>query len=98
MSQIEEGALTAEQKRDLYNRLARIEGQLRGVQKLIQIAVDPSDTNAAIQQMAAARKSLDRAFVQLMAATMRTQGSQSDDLGEARATVDKLAAMLEKYL
>lgn len=98
MLQIEEGALTAEQKRELQNRLARIEGQLRGVQKLIQIAVEPSDANAAIQQLAAARKSLDRAFVQIVTATMRTQNAKAGDLDEARASVDSLAAMLDKYL
>lgn len=98
MSQIGEGALTAEQKRELQNRLARIEGQLRGVQKLIQIAAEPSDANAAIQQMAAARKSLDRAFAQLVTATMRTQNSGASDLDAAHASVENLAAMLDKFL
>ena len=98
MLQIEEGALTAEQKRDLQNRLARIEGQLRGVQKLIQIALEPSDANAALQQLAAARKSLDRAFVQLVTATMRTQHARAGDLGQAGASVENLAAMLDKFL
>ena len=32
---LEGSALTAQQKKDLLNRLARIEGQLRGVQKLV---------------------------------------------------------------
>jgi hypothetical protein len=35
---VEGRALTAQQKKDLLNRLARIEGQLRGVQKLIALA------------------------------------------------------------
>lgn len=98
MTQIEEGALSGEQKRELQNRLARIEGQLRGIQKLIQIAQEPSDANAALQQMAAARKSLDRAFVQLVTATMRTQHGKAADLDAAQASVAQLAAMLDKYL
>ncbi len=53
---VEGSALTAQQKKDLLNRLARIEGQLRGVQKLIAMAADPSDCDAVAQQMAAARK------------------------------------------
>ena len=39
-------ALTAQQKKDLLNRLARVEGQLRGVQKLIALADAPSDCDA----------------------------------------------------
>ena len=35
---VEGKALSAQQKKDLLNRLARIEGQLRGVQKLIALA------------------------------------------------------------
>jgi CsoR family transcriptional regulator, copper-sensing transcriptional repressor len=64
---VEGSALTASQKKDLLNRLARVEGQLRGIQKLIVLAEQPSDCDAVAQQMAAARKALDRSFVQLHA-------------------------------
>ena len=50
---VEGKALTAPQKKDLLNRLARIEGQLRGVQKLIALADTPVDCDAVAQQMAA---------------------------------------------
>src|SRR5205085_1007583 len=50
-------ALTAQQKKDLLNRLARVEGQLRGIQKLVALADAPLDVDAVAQQMAAARKS-----------------------------------------
>jgi len=50
---VEGKALSAQQKKDLLNRLARIEGQLRGVQKLIALAAQPSDVDAVAQQMAA---------------------------------------------
>lgn len=46
-------------KRGLCARLARVEGQLRGLQKLLQADTDPEKT---AQQMAAARKALDKAF------------------------------------
>ena len=49
---VEGKALSAQQKKDLLNRLARIEGQLRGVQKLIALADSPSDCDAVAQQMA----------------------------------------------
>ena len=94
---VEGSALTAQQKKDLLNRLARIEGQLRGVQKLIAMAADPSDCDAVAQQMAAARKALDRSFVQLLMATVVTGSEQAADLGEARSTAARLAALLDKF-
>ncbi|XYJ10387.1 metal-sensitive transcriptional regulator [Telluria sp. B2] len=94
---IEGRALTAQQKKDLLNRLARIEGQLRGVQKLIALAAEPSDCEAVAQQMAAARKALDRSFVQLLTATVVTHSEQADNLEDARATAARLAALLDKF-
>ncbi len=93
----EGGALTAQQKKDLLNRLARIEGQLRGVQKLVALATEASDVDAVAQQMAAARKALDRSFVQLLAGSIQTQTANAADLGEAQARVAHLAAMLDKF-
>jgi DNA-binding FrmR family transcriptional regulator len=94
---IEGSALTASQKKDLLNRLARVEGQLRGIQKLIALAEQPSDCDAVAQQMAAARKALDRSFVQLLAASIVTQSGQADHLDQARASAEHLAAMLSKF-
>ncbi len=94
---VEGSALTGQQKKDLLNRLARIEGQLRGVQKLIAMAADPSDCDAVAQQMAAARKALDRSFVQLLMATVVTGSEQAGDVAEARATAARLAALLDKF-
>lgn len=94
---VEGRALTAQQKKDLLNRLARIEGQLRGVQKLIALAAEPSDCEAVAQQMAAARKALDRSFVQLLTATVVTHSEQADNLEDARETAARLAALLDKF-
>jgi DNA-binding FrmR family transcriptional regulator len=94
---IEGGALTALQKKDLLHRLARIEGQLRGVQKLIALADQPSDCDAVAQQMAAARKALDRAFVQLLTSCIVTQSVNAQDLDSARTSASSLAAMLDKF-
>ena len=94
---VEGSALTAAQKKDLLNRLARVEGQLRGVQKLIAMAEQPSDCEAVAQQMAAARKALDRSFVQLLSSSLLTQSGNADDLEQARASAAKLAALLEKF-
>jgi DNA-binding FrmR family transcriptional regulator len=94
---VEGRALTPQQKKDLLNRLARVEGQLRGVQKLIALADQPSDCDAVAQQMAAARKALDRSFVQLLTGLVQTQTEQATDLDEARATAARLAALLDKF-
>ena len=94
---VEGTALSAAQKRDLMNRLARIEGQLRGVQKLIALAAEPADCAAVAQQMAAARKALDRSFVQLLTASMVTHAGNASDLAAAQTSASELAAMLEKF-
>jgi DNA-binding FrmR family transcriptional regulator len=94
---VEGSALTALQKKDLLHRLARIEGQLRGVQKLIALADQPSDCDAVAQQMAAARKALDRAFVQLLTSSIVTQSVNAQDLDSARTSASSLAAMLDKF-
>ena len=94
---IEGSALTALQKKDLLHRLARVEGQLRGVQKLVALADQPADCDAVAQQMAAARKALDRAFVQLLAASIVTESANAPDLDSARSSAARLAALLDKY-
>jgi DNA-binding FrmR family transcriptional regulator len=67
------------------------------VQKLIALAAEPSDCDAVAQQMAAARKALDRSFVQLLAASMTAQTADATDLDEAQARAAHLAALLEKF-
>ena len=94
---VEGTALTVLQKKDLLHRLARIEGQLRGVQKLIALADKPTDCNAVAQQMAAARKALDRAFVHLLSASIVTQTANATELADAQAAAAALAAMLDKF-
>ncbi len=90
-------ALTAEQKRDLMHRLARVEGQLRGVQKLVANAESAEDCDAVAQQMAAARKALDRAFVTMLTSTMITQTTTSTTTQNAAERVKHLADMLNKF-
>mgnify|MGYP000929553895 FL=1 len=94
---VEGKALSARQKKDLLNRLARIEGQLRGVQKLIALADAPEDCDAVAQQMSAARKALDRSFVQLLTASLRTQTGDARDVDDARARAAQVAALLDKF-
>jgi len=90
-------ALSAQQKKDLLNRLARVEGQLRGIQKLIALADAPADCDAVAQQMAAARKALDRSFVQLLAGSIVTHTGNAADIDEARENAAHLAALFDKF-
>jgi DNA-binding FrmR family transcriptional regulator len=94
---VEGRALTGQQKKDLLNRLARVEGQLRGIQKLVALADAPSDCEAVAQQMAAARKALDRAFVQLLTASIVTQTDSAADVGEAKDSAARLAALFDRF-
>lgn len=73
-------ALTDEaRKKALCARLARVEGQLRGLQKLIQ-----SDTEAdkVAQQMAAARKALDKAFFAMVGGLVAEEQLNAEEVAD----------------
>ena len=94
---VEGAALTPQQKKDLLNRLARIEGQLRGIQRMVALAAEPADCEAVAQQMAAARKALDRSFVHLLSSAMVTHSDSAADLDGAKAAAARLAALFDKF-
>ena len=58
----------AEASNDVLTRLRRAEGQLRGVQRLLE---DGADCKAVITQLTAAQAALHRAGLRLMSAGMR---------------------------
>jgi CsoR family transcriptional regulator, copper-sensing transcriptional repressor len=62
-------------KKAIRSRLARVEGQLRGVQRLID---DEQDCEKIAQQLSAARKALDKAFF-TMVGCMMEQGNLPPD-------------------
>jgi DNA-binding FrmR family transcriptional regulator len=94
---LEGKALSEQQKKDLLHRLARIEGQLRGVQKLIAKATEPEDCDGIAQQMSAARKALDRSFVSLLTNSMISHTTHSANMEEAAERAKNLAALLDKF-
>jgi len=59
-----ETTASAEARRALVLRLKRVEGQLRGIQSMIEAG---NECEAIAQQMSAARKALDKAFFELAA-------------------------------
>jgi len=77
----EAGAAPASLKRDLILRLKRVEGQVRGVQAMIERGADCEEI---AQQLAAARKALDRTFFQLMACAIEHK-EMSGESGETDA-------------
>ncbi|MFZ6848377.1 metal-sensitive transcriptional regulator [Undibacterium sp. RuRC25W] len=90
-------ALSDVQKKDLLHRLARIEGQLRGVQKLIAKAESPADCDGIAQQMSAARKALDRSFVTLLTHSLITHTEKAATPEESLESSRRVAALLEKF-
>ena len=66
-------------KKALCDRLARVEGQLRGLQKLIQAE---AESEKVAQQMTAARKALDKAFFAMVAGLIADGHTEADAIAE----------------
>jgi len=66
-------------KKALCARLARVEGQLRGLQKLIQAE---AESEQVAQQMTEARKALDKAFFAMVATLIADGKAGADDVAD----------------
>ena len=64
-----------EVRADVTNRLRRLEGQIRGVQRMID---DGEDCHAVITQLSACKSALDRVSYRLIAGGMRHCATQPD--------------------
>ena len=73
-----------ERKKALILRLKKVEGQLRGIQKLIE---EESDCEKVAQQMTASRRALDKAFYTMVGCV----------IAQGEAAGDDVAAMLAKF-
>lgn len=80
----------AQHQRDVSNRLRRIEGQVRA---LVQMIEDGRPCEDIAQQMAAARKALDKAFYRMMACSMMEAAGSADASNE----LERSTRILEKY-
>jgi DNA-binding FrmR family transcriptional regulator len=56
-------------KKDLVLRLKRVEGQLRGIQAMVE---QGADCERVTQQLSAARRALDKAFFQVLACAIQS--------------------------
>lgn len=80
---------------DLLNRLRRAEGQLRGIQRMVE---EGEDCMQIAQQLSAVRKALDSAYVRMtvcfmeqeLAARMRDGKGRSADLSQLLGSVEAL--------
>ena len=68
-----------ERKRALVLRLKRVEGQLRGIQRLID---EDEDCEKIAQQLAAARKALDKSFYSLVGCVIAQGDVPADDVAD----------------
>lgn len=79
-------------KQAMLGRLARIEGQVRAVQRMIESDQECEDI---AQQLSAARKALDRAFYEMVACMIRAGASEPAPARAANG--EHVAALLARY-
>lgn len=86
---------SAKDKADLILRLKRAEGQLRGIQNMIETDVD---CDKIAQQMSACRKALDRAFHRMIACMIQQQlaGAKGFDPA-AQGRLQHMTDLLSKF-
>jgi len=82
-----------EARRELVLRLKRAEGQIRGVQNMIEAG---NDCEEIAQQLSAARKALDKAFYELMACAIQHPQFSADQRERSDARIQRLARVLAR--
>lgn len=83
--------LRAAQQQALVKRLARVEGQIRGIQAMV---LREENCEAIAQQFSAARRALDKAYQEMLAclleeAVLNPELDKSDTLFEVRKIFTK---------
>ncbi len=85
-------------KRDLILRLKRVEGQLRGIQAMIESG---AECEAVTQQLSASRRALDKAFFNVLACAIQGTPDSVPAGAAGKAAVDKrlehAAQLLAKF-
>ena len=78
-------------KNSLVMRLKRIEGQLRGIQAMIEAG---ADCEQVVQQISASRKALDKAFFNVLACAIQPEAGHS---GAGDKRVRHAAELLARF-
>ena len=81
-------------KRSIVTRLRRVEGQLRGIQNMIE---QDASCEAVAQQTAAARRALDRAFFEMIACSLEGEIEGAANLKAAKSASALVSRILAKY-
>jgi DNA-binding FrmR family transcriptional regulator len=84
----------AEHQRAIAHRLKRAEGQIRGVLRMME-AGEPCEN--IVQQLAAARKALDRTFFEMIACMMESEVGNAEDPVERRERIAEITRLLARY-
>ena len=82
----------AKHKNDLVMRLKRVEGQLRGIQAMIESG---ADCEKVAQQLSASRRALDKAFFNVVACAIR--GELAPGQVSAGKRLEHAASLLTKF-
>ena len=81
-----------EAKKAIESRLARVEGQVRGIRRMIG---EDQDCEQIALQLAAARKALDRVFYEMVSCMIRMEAPAGATARKLRAK--KVAELLSRF-
>jgi DNA-binding FrmR family transcriptional regulator len=81
-------------KKDLVLRLKRVEGQLRGIQGMIEA---DAECEKVTQQLSAARRALDKAFFGVLACAIQAVPDKAAGAKSVEDQVQQAAALLAKF-
>lgn len=79
-------------KQAMLGRLARVEGQVRAIQRMID---NDQECEEIAQQLSAARKALDRAFYEMVACMIRAGAAEPE--ATRGNSGEHVAALLARY-
>lgn len=84
-----------EKRGSLILRLKRIEGQMRGLQRMLE---EEQDCEKVAHQMSATRRALDKAFFDMMACAVTREISRHQELTpDVEDGVEEISRILAKY-
>ena len=79
---------------DLVMRLKRIEGQLRGIQAMIEAG---EDCEKVAQQLSASRRALDKAFFNVLACAIQSDPAAGTGKAATDRRLQQAAELLAKF-
>lgn len=87
--------LTEEQEHGIQNRLSRLEGQVRGIKKML---VDHKSCDDILVQVAALKQAVNSVAVELLQAHMETCVLERVESGQGREALESLKMALGRVL